>query len=95
MRQAPLAILRKHLGISQAELGRQMGVTRQHISSVEKGTWRLDALRLLQLRDTYPQQMRKCGLRLEDLLLAKVGYKLGSQSAAKHTKNAPRGHLCT
>ncbi len=85
MRRRPIAILRKAIGITQAELARQLGVTRSHINRAEKQGSNLHAKRLLKLRDMYPWQMRKCGLKLEDLILATTGYTLGS-AFKKHAK---------
>lgn len=75
MRRTPIAILRESLGLSQAEFARRIGVSRQQIHGIERYGQNMNAVKLIEVRDQYPRQMRKCGLRLEDLILAKVGYR--------------------
>ena len=64
----PVRVLRESLGISQAELGEQLGVTRGRIHQVELGQGNLHSKKLLVLQQLHGREMKRLGISLEDLL---------------------------
>lgn len=64
----PLYMLRKTLGMTQAQLAAEVGVTESRISQIEGGAGRLNDERLMALVEKYRVEMARLGLSLGDFL---------------------------
>ena len=65
----PLYLLRKMLGMTQAQLGVEIGVTESRISQIEGGDGgRLNDERLLALVEKYRIELARLGISTSDFL---------------------------
>ncbi|GAA0579636.1 helix-turn-helix domain-containing protein [Rhizomicrobium electricum] len=76
---ARLRTCRKQLGLSQAEIAKQLGVTFQQIQKYEAGLNRIGAGRLFQFASLY-------GVAIQDLFPKTVGTADGSEQCKKQDK---------
>ena len=64
----PLYLLRKTLGITQAEMAAKLKVTPGRVSQIERHGGRLNDERLLTLFDTYRVELARLNLSVHDFL---------------------------
>ena len=65
---SPWTTLREALGVTQAELGKEIGVSGVRVCQLEKGDGTLKGEHLLRFMDRYRIDVARLGLRFEDFV---------------------------
>jgi len=63
----PIARLRDHLGLSRAELGDSLGISRQSVFYVERGDYEFSRQNIIALFDIYRRDLEELKISFEDM----------------------------
>ena len=82
MKRVTIQVLREYLGITQAELGDAVGVTRGRIYQIEQGNGNLRPPKLEKLHRRFRRDLDELGIPVEDLISGRTLAKPRKRKAA-------------